>query len=133
MTKIDDAIQELNSKFQYEKDGKIDVWRILYGDSPWRGDCEDYSLTLLWLLSDRNLFKFLLDILTFKYLMWYVVIKSNGEGHAIVKIDGSYYDNIHKGAIPVDKLQRYSFKYPIIFPLVYIRLLFSYTVGLLLK
>jgi predicted transglutaminase-like cysteine proteinase len=131
---IQTALQELNSKFVYQADGRVDIWRILHGEGPWKGDCEDYSLTLMWLLSDKSVIKFLWHILTFKYLMWYVIM-SNGEGHAIVKIDGMYYDNVQKKATSAEELKQkgYRFIFPMIFPIVYFKLLFSYTIGLLIK
>jgi predicted transglutaminase-like cysteine proteinase len=131
---METALKELNLKFVYKKDGKIDVWRILDGDGVWEGDCEDYSLTLIWLLSDRNIIKFLWGILTFKYLIWYVK-SPNGVGHAIVKINGMYYDNIQKKATSATELKTkgYKFVFPLFSILALIKLLFSYTIGIVLK
>ena len=129
---IEEALKELNSKFVYKRDSVrwFDNWRVLYGDGKWEGDCEDYSLTLMWLLSDKSLAKFLWNILIMKHLMWFVKSPS-GEGHAVVKIDGMYYDNIQKKSTTREELvkQGYKFVFPMIAPFAYIKLTLSYTVG----
>lgn len=131
----EETLKELNHKFIYKRDSKrwFDDWRILHGDGKWEGDCEDYSLTLMWMLSDRSVVKFLWNILIMKHLMWFVK-SPNGEGRAIVKIDGMYYDNIQKKATTKEELlkQGYKFVFPMIAPFAYIKLLLSYTIGRLL-
>jgi hypothetical protein len=130
------ALDLLNSKFVYKADPRkyFDSWKILYGADKWEGDCEDYSLTLIWLLSDKSLIKFIWNITVFKYLMWYVKT-SNGVGHAVVKIDGLYYDNIQKRCVSKQFLleQGYNFKFPMLFPFIYIKLILSYTIGKLIS
>ncbi len=132
---LKEALKLLNSKFKYKSDPRyFDVWRILTGDKAWEGDCEDYSLTLIWLLSDRNIFKFLWNITTFKYLIWFVKL-NNGSGHVVLKIDNLYYDNIQKKGVTKEVLTKQGYKllFPMIFPFVYIKLLLSYTIGFLFK
>ena len=130
---IENALKLLNSKFLYtpDKHKYFDKWKILTGEETWKGDCEDYSLTLMWLLSDNNLFKFLWNILSFKFLMWHV--NYNG-GHAVVKINGLYYDNIQKKGMDKETLNSlgYDFKFPMFFPFVFVKLLLSYTIGKLI-
>ena len=84
----------------------------------------------MWMLSDRSVVKFLWNILIMKHLIWFVKTPS-GEGHAIVKIEGMYYDNIQKKATErrVLKEKGYKFLFPMIPPFVYLRLFLSYTVG----
>lgn len=87
----------------------------------------------MWMLSDRSVVKFLWNILIMKHLMWFVK-SPNGEGHAIVKINGMYYDNIQKRATSKEGLvkQGYKFKFPMIFLFVYVKMFLSYTIGRLL-
>lgn len=129
---IDGALKMLNARFVYKNDKYkyIDVWTVMHGDGKWEGDCEDYSITLMWLISNSNVFKFLWNILIFKHLMWFVKAPS-GEGHAIVKIDGMYYDNIQRKATSEEDLKKkgYKFVFPMVFPFVYSKLLLSYTIG----
>lgn len=134
--KIQEALSILNSKFVYKSDKKyFDKWKILTGEEKWEGDCEDYALTLMWLLSDRNILKFLWNIMTFEFLMWYVKLPS-GEGHAIVKFKDLYYDNVQKKGVTFNYLkhiQGYKFKFPMLFPFVYFKLLISYSIGFMFK
>ena len=62
--------------------------------------------------------------------MWYVFTPS-GEGHAIVKIDGIYYDNIQKRGVTKKHLKEkgYKFVFPMVFPYVFLKMLLSYTIG----
>ena len=54
---------ELNKKFKYRRDvdqyGNRDAWFIMK-QPPYVGDCEDYSLTLLYNLKGRSLLKMFL-------------------------------------------------------------------------
>ena len=49
-------LEELNKKFKYRKDrdqyGSRDAWYVM-NHEPYNGDCEDYSLTLLFNLKDN--------------------------------------------------------------------------------
>ena len=134
--KIDEALKLLNSKFSYKSDKykKFDTWNILHGDGKWEGDCEDYSLTLMWLLSDKNILKFIWNVTTFKFLMWFVTMPS-GVGHAVVRINGFYYDNIQKKATTREEMEKqgYVFKFPMIFPIVYFKLVSTWVFGLFFK
>jgi hypothetical protein len=131
---IEEALKKLNSHFVYRKDNVrwFDNWRIIYSEKEdkWFGDCEDYSLTLMWMLSNRNLFQFLWDILRFKYLMWYVKSPRDA-GHGIVQIGNLYYDNIQKKGVSKEELisKGYKFVFPLIPPFVFIKLFLSYTLG----
>ena len=129
---IQQALDLLNSKFKYQSDRRwLDVWKVLDIDQPMvAGDCEDYSLTLMWLLSDRSMARLLLNITLFRYRMWFVK-SPRGEGHAIVKIGDLFYDNIQKkGATKQQLVEKgYKFVFPLIPPFVYLKLLISYTVG----
>lgn len=105
--KIEEALKLLNSKFIYKAETRRfgEVWQVLKGDGKWEGDCEDYSLTLVWLLSDQSWIKLLWNITTFKFLMWFVKAPS-GEGHAVIKIGDLYYDNIQRRGVTKDALKK---------------------------
>lgn len=123
---IQSALDILNSHFKYQTEtSKMEKWRIL-GDGNWKGDCEDYSLTLMWLISDSQTWKFWWGILSIKFLMW-MVLAPSGETHAIVRIGGLYYDNIQKRGCTKEELIRkgYKFKYPMIAPYVFLKMLIS--------
>ena len=53
------TVAQLNKKFKYVKDadqyGHREAWFIMK-KAPYTGDCEDYSLTLLYNLKGRSLY-----------------------------------------------------------------------------
>jgi predicted transglutaminase-like cysteine proteinase len=134
---IDEALQTLNAKFKYKNDTFrwLDYWRIMANDGDkWEGDCEDYSLTLAWLVSDKDILKFLWNLISFRFLIWYVK-SPNGEGHAIIKIDGLYYDNIQKKGVEKSILKEkgYKFVYPFVLPLFLIKMILASIFGVFIK
>ena len=58
---FDIEVSHLNNtwKYRYDKDqyGKKDHWKVMK-KPPYEGDCEDYSLTMLYLISEKSWFKF---------------------------------------------------------------------------
>ena len=88
---------QLNKKFKYRKDtdqyGKRDAWFIMK-QPPYVGDCEDYSLTLLYNLKDRSLLKMLISLLIRESKILRCTV--NGNGHAVLRYRGKYIDNNFK-------------------------------------
>lgn len=85
----------MNQKFIYEKDG-IDSWSVLDIDNRDKvyGDCDDYSLTLAWILSGRSLPKLCWNTLILKTRFYFTKSKQNNIGHLVLKYNGYYIDNI---------------------------------------
>jgi len=96
-SKMDKFLEYLNEHFNYEYDkdiyGERDCWRIMY-NLPFNGDCEDYSLTYLYEAAGRNHAKVIWYLLTGKAKMCFCRFK--GEGHAVLRWEGKYIDNIQK-------------------------------------
>ena len=90
-------LKELNKKFKYRKDrdqyGFRDAWYVM-NHEPYHGDCEDYSLTLLFNLKDRKWEKFLLSLLIRESKICHCKVR--GRGHAVLRYKGRYIDNIQK-------------------------------------
>ena len=76
--------------FRYKKDpsGK-DTWYI--PKKP-EGDCEQFALGLLWILSEKKLDKFWFNLVFGKNKLHYVTTK-NGVGHVVLQDGGQYIDN----------------------------------------
>jgi len=134
---VKEARDIVNKKFVYEGDGRLDVWEVLDVDKDKiHGDCEDYSLTLIWVAENRNILKFIFALLTMKYIIWFVKTP-RGVGHAItyVRKEGKYIDNIMKDFKTKDEYKKAGFKFlfPFASVLVAPKLFFSYTVGLLFR
>ena len=110
------SLKDLNARFIYTPD-QGERWKILKNDSgPLKGDCEDYSLTLLWMLSGRSMLRFWLNILTCRYTFWYCTFA--GEGHVVMyRIGHGWIDNIQRRY--VKKLSgHYRLRYPLLAPAV---------------
>jgi hypothetical protein len=128
--KLEVALNTINQAFVYQPDPKIygipiDTWRIISKD--WKGDCEDYSLTVIWLYSDRNIFKFIWNILSIRFLIYFVSL-SNGEKHVVTRFESKYFDNIQQKLVTKEELEKqgYRFIFPMISPIVFGKLFVSY-------
>jgi predicted transglutaminase-like cysteine proteinase len=120
-------IDELNEKFNYKADKRyFDSWKIIYSEEDnWYGDCEDYSLTLVYLLSNRSLTTTLSSILFHRYTFYYVK-SPNGRGHVVLKLGkDSYIDNIKKRIVSKQNLinSKYSRFIPLPGVLVLVKML----------
>jgi predicted transglutaminase-like cysteine proteinase len=95
MVMFDKELAELNAswKYKYDEDqyASREYWKIMK-QAPYIGDCEDYALTLLWLISGKSMLKFWLNLITFKAQIRRVITK-NGGGHAILRYGNMYADN----------------------------------------
>lgn len=98
--KKESAVSQLAScyKYVYDKDqyGSRDAWYVMLPKAPldhdYRGDCEDFSLTLLFHISDYSWKEFWWSLLTRKAKICYCEVR--GEGHAVLRYEGMYADNI---------------------------------------
>lgn len=83
-------ISELTRNWTYKADGKRGRWKIL--DKPYKGDCEDFALTALYLLSDKSMVTFWKALLKGDAAI--VTCKSpKGNRHAILRYGKQYTDN----------------------------------------
>ncbi len=115
---------DLNRRFTYRSD-RGENWQILKGPGSIRGDCEDYSLTLIWLLEGRSMRRFWWALITFKYVIWHC-LSPRGAGHAICWIRGAgWTDNIQRRVVTRRDLKRagYRLRYPYLAPLVALKFL----------
>lgn len=90
-------LDDLNKRFVYTFDrnqyGRKEHWAIMTNESgPLLGDCEDYSLTLLWYLEGKSTKNFWKALLSGKAQVWFC--KVDGVGHAVLKYEGKWIDNI---------------------------------------
>ena len=101
-----ECILYVNSRFTYKADDHfiIDKWSVMREvNNTMYGDCEDYSLTVFWLLADQNLFTFLFNLLiTHKYKMYQCKTKT-GESHLVGSYGDKWFDNWTYKALPKDE------------------------------
>ena len=105
-------VEELNSSWAYKYDldqyASKDHWRIMK-EHPHIGDCEDYALTLLWLISGKSMWKFWWNLITFKAQIRRVITK-NGGGHAILRYGDQWADNWTKKFVPWSEMEKLGHK-----------------------
>jgi predicted transglutaminase-like cysteine proteinase len=104
---LNEAIRMVNEKFKYEADSKfiLDSWAVMQEkDGLLKGDCEDYSLTVLWYLNDCSLWKFIKNVIILhKHRMYYVKAIPDNGGHAVANVGNLWFDNWTKEALPKDE------------------------------
>jgi predicted transglutaminase-like cysteine proteinase len=120
--------KKLNQRFVYQSDDG-EQWNVLTAKSPDKllGDCEDYSLTLAWMLSGESMLKMWFNILTLKFIIWHCKSPA-GTGHAIMWIRGhGWTDNIQRKVVTRKTIKNmgYRLKFPYVGPLA----LFKYYVS----
>lgn len=120
------ALTDLNKKFKYQKDetqyGVRERWKIVRDTSkPFKGDCEDYALALLWRLAGENRFVFWWNMLTCKGVIYHCVTK-RGVGHAVLRWKGHWVCNIepHYAQTTPHKVW-----FPYLMPMAALKLAFS--------
>lgn len=86
-------LEHLNEYWAYKYDvdqyAVKEYWQIMK-EPPYIGDCEDYALTLLWLISGKSMWKFWFNLLTFRAQIRHV---RNDGGHAVLRYGNMYADN----------------------------------------
>jgi Bacterial transglutaminase-like cysteine proteinase BTLCP len=92
----DQALKYVNRRFVYQTDkeqyGFSDVWRIMKPENM-KGDCEDFSLTVLWLLVNKKPSRMIWWLFTRKAKIHFYTHKTQ-INHAGLEYGGAYVDNI---------------------------------------
>jgi len=105
-------LEELNSTWAYKYDidqyAKREYWQIMK-DHPYVGDCEDYALTLLYLISGKSMWKFWFYLITGKAQIRRVTTK-NGGGHAVLRFGNMWADNWTKKFVTWEEMAKLGHK-----------------------
>ena len=98
------------SKFEYREDPDFlfDYWYVMKDrNGKYKGDCEDFSLTVFWELSGKNLGRFLWNLLvTHKYKIHFVKTKHTNAGHLVGEYDNLFFDNWTLEELPKDEFYK---------------------------
>lgn len=96
------SIDYVSRHFEYKKDpSRIDAWKVMrYKDGKYKGDCEDFALTVLWYYFGENLFKFILNVFILHRVGIYYAKTKNGRGHAVCRVGDLWFDNFTREALP---------------------------------
>jgi hypothetical protein len=90
-------LKDFNKNFKWTADGRLDNWQLLRAGSngKFRGDCDDYSLTVAYIESRSSWLRFWWRVVTRQQVFWYTKT-SSGEGHMMLWIWGKgWIDNIN--------------------------------------
>lgn len=119
--KMRKSLNILNERFHYVSDeqehGTNEYWTTMPIEDVMRGDCEDYSLTLLKIIKDNSTFKMMFEVLFGDADLWYVKVpQADGSeaGHCVLEYDGHFVDNNFRNYVAkstMEKRARYRFRY----------------------
>ena len=91
------SLIQFNERFRWMRDVGLDSWRVLKPrlNGWYFGDCDDYALTVLWIMAGHSKLRMALWLITFKAVFWQVK-SPGGEQHIILWIRGKgWIDNIY--------------------------------------
>jgi len=105
-------VEELNSSWAYKYDidqyAQREYWQIMK-EHPYVGDCEDYALTLLYLISGKSMWKFWFYLITGKAQIRRVITK-NERGHAVLRFGKYWADNWTKKFVKWEEMEKLGHK-----------------------
>lgn len=109
---FEQEVEELNSTWAYKYDldqyASKEYWKIMK-EHPYVGDCEDYALTLLYLISGKSMWKFWWYLLSGKAQIRRVITKSGG-GHAVLRFGNMWADNWTKKFVLWEEMEKLGHK-----------------------
>lgn len=117
---LDAALLAVSSRFIYRADRLrlFDSWRVMpKQDRGYEGDCEDFSLTVFWLVANQSILTFLWNLLVTHRFSMTRSFTSNGDAHVVGNIGDQWFDNYTKVSMPREQFfqitgHRKSFSYP---------------------
>ena len=95
---IEKNVSEIAAKFVYLSDKKSvlgDFWFVMKSQEGGTlyGDCDDFSISALWLECDRNLWKFIWNVIILHRYKLYRCKTTSGEYHVIGRVGDLWFDN----------------------------------------
>lgn len=115
MTKLerDAIVQSFNSKWKYRYDkeqyGFADAWKVIYSENAEGklvGDCEDYSLSILYRLCENSHRKMWWMLITHQAGICLVGPSKWKVSHAVLRYKGEYVDNWTKKFGPKSEIEK---------------------------
>jgi len=96
----DNIVSDFTAKWEYRLDstqyGMADAWKIIYSEDSngkFVGDCEDYSLSILYRLCGESHLKMWWMLLTHQAGICLVGPSNRKVSHAVLRYKGDYVDN----------------------------------------
>jgi len=106
-------VKDFTSKWKYRKDkdqfGMADAWKIIYSpdaEDKFVGDCEDYSLSILYRLCGESHLKLWWMLLTHQAGICLVGPSKWKVSHAVLRYKGIYVDNWTRKFGPKSEIEK---------------------------
>ena len=100
------VVKEVASKFKYRADSikVFDWWYVMRErDGKLHGDCDDFSLTVLWMMCNRSVLQFLWKvIISHQYRLYFAKTRTGGI-HCVGYAEGCWFDNWSLKAMPKEE------------------------------
>ena len=96
---LEAAIDLVKHRFVYQADQLrvFDSWRVMkLQDGRYRGDCEDFALTVYWHVCDHDAVKFLWNLLVTHRYGLIRTRTARGEAHVVGAFQDQWFDNFTK-------------------------------------
>lgn len=91
MTDWQAEVRDFAGRFRYRAEAR-DRWSLLDGPGLVRGDCEDFALTVAWIVCGRSWWRFFWAVLLCRVVFWHV--RLGGRGHMMLWVRGAgWIDN----------------------------------------
>lgn len=125
--RMENMIKILNDRFRYTSDkdqyGVNEYWTAMDLATVMKGDCEDYSLTLLLMLAKDSAWKALVMLVKGEAALHFVQLpQRDGSkvGHCVLEYEGEFTDNNYRKwtTKTVMKTKGYDFDYKYNVPLI---------------
>lgn len=103
---IKECVDFVASKFSYKYDKKffIDQWFVMKDkDGKFHGDCDDFTITVLWYYYGCSLLSFVWNVLIARNAKVYKLTAANGEPHLVGNIGDIWFDNWSLKALPKEE------------------------------
>lgn len=105
-TQANAIVKDLKDRFTWESDGRLDSYHIMPSEGEVSGDCDDFAVTVLYEMCDRNFFKMVMWIVFCKAVFWHVT-SARGNPHAVLYVRGyGYTDNWRDSFSPTEDLHK---------------------------
>lgn len=93
---LEESINTVNSKFTYTTDPRsffTDYWFVMKDkEGKMHGDCDDYSITVLWLFCG-GILSFIWNVLILHRFRLHRVKAISNEYHVVAEVNGMWFDN----------------------------------------
>lgn len=97
-------VRAFAGRFRYRGEAR-DRWSLLDGPGEVHGDCEDFALTVAWIVAGRSWAGLFWAVLTCRVMFWHTRV--DGRGHMMLWVRGAgWIDSNHPGWSAWPKFRR---------------------------